>query len=102
MRAVVTGLIPRFDGIDSTDGGVTERYSVSVEEQRGVGAWLTTAAYAVAYRLDLFSNFTYFLDDRVNGDQFQQADRRTRSQSTTLLNGQIAYRLSKRAQLAVD
>ena len=30
----------------------------------------------IAYDLDLFSNFTYFLDDPVNGDQFQQADRR--------------------------
>ena len=28
-------------------------------------------------RLDLFSNFTYFLDDPVNGDQFEQVDRRT-------------------------
>ena len=32
--------------------------------------------YALTYRLNLFSNFTYFLDDPVNGDQFNQRDRR--------------------------
>jgi hypothetical protein len=30
----------------------------------------------VDYRLNLFSDFTYFLDDPVNGDQFEQSDRR--------------------------
>jgi hypothetical protein len=34
------------------------------------------AAYVIRYGLDLYSNFTYFLDDPVNGDQFKQADRR--------------------------
>jgi len=34
------------------------------------------SGYAFAYNLDLFSNFTYFLNDPVNGDQFEQADRR--------------------------
>jgi hypothetical protein len=33
--------------------------------------------YAIDYDLDLFSNFTYFLDDPVNGDQFEQVDKRT-------------------------
>ena len=34
-------------------------------------------AYVVRSHLDLFSNFTYFLDSPVNGDQFAQPDRRT-------------------------
>ncbi len=29
-----------------------------------------------ATTLNLWSNFTYFLDDPVNGDQFEQADER--------------------------
>lgn len=82
-RAVDAGTLGRFDAIDQTDGGKSSRYSVS-------GAWRqssgnTTAqvnAYAVRNRLDLFSNFTYFLDDPVNGDQFSQPDQRT----TTGLN----------------
>ena len=36
-----------------------------------------TQAYFVRYALNLFSNFTYYLDDPVRGDQFEQADRRT-------------------------
>jgi hypothetical protein len=33
-------------------------------------------AFVSRYRLNLFSNFTYVLDDPINGDQFEQADRR--------------------------
>jgi hypothetical protein len=32
--------------------------------------------YGFYYRLNLWSNFTYFLNDPVNGDQFEQVDRR--------------------------
>ena len=40
------------------------------------GGALQTTAYWFKYRLNLFSDFTYFLDDPVNGDQFEQADDR--------------------------
>jgi outer membrane receptor protein involved in Fe transport len=43
-------------------------------------------AYAVRYGLNLFSNFTYYLDDPVDGDQFEQEDRRWIS------GGQITHR----------
>ena len=33
-------------------------------------------AYAIRHRLDLFYDFTYFLDDPWNGDQFEQPDHR--------------------------
>ncbi|MCI0635207.1 MAG: TonB-dependent receptor, partial [Actinobacteria bacterium] len=33
-------------------------------------------AWGLGYELDLFSNFTYFLDDPENGDQFEQLDDR--------------------------
>jgi hypothetical protein len=77
VRAVEDGLIGRFGDLDSTDGGESSRSSASFEWQRTRGAGATkVTAYGIAYELDLFSNFTYFLDDEVNGDQFQQADRR--------------------------
>ncbi|HEY6137678.1 MAG TPA: TonB-dependent receptor [Thermoanaerobaculia bacterium] len=76
-RAVSDGMISRFGFIDPTDGGKTARYSLESEWQRSSPAALTqAAAYALKYRLDLYSNFTYFLDDAVNGDQFEQADDR--------------------------
>jgi hypothetical protein len=34
------------------------------------------AAYAIGSRLRLTSDFTYFLNDPVNGDAFRQVDRR--------------------------
>lgn len=76
-RAVIADDLSRFGLIDPSDGGRTSRYSLAGEWQRNSSASLTQAgAYAIRYRLNLFSNFTYFLDDPVNGDQFEQADDR--------------------------
>lgn len=76
-RAVATGLIDRFGAIDPTDGGKTSRFSLSGDYQQDLGAGILQAnVYGVKYRLNLFSNFTYFLRDSVNGDQFEQADDR--------------------------
>src|SRR5260221_6271296 len=76
-RAVTSGVIDRFGTIDPTDAGRTHRYSLAGEWRRTTGAGLTIAkAYAIGYGLDLFSNFTYFLDDPVHGDQFEQKDAR--------------------------
>jgi hypothetical protein len=76
QRAVSAGLISRFGNIDPTDGGQSERASVSGEAwgRLGAAAW-RTEAYFLDYRLDLFSNFTYFTDP-VHGDQFEQYDNR--------------------------
>jgi outer membrane receptor protein involved in Fe transport len=78
QRAVDSGALDRFGAVDPTDGGNTSRYSVSWDTQRATrdGEWRANA-YAVRSRLQLFSNFTYFLDDPVRGDQFSQAENRT-------------------------
>jgi outer membrane receptor protein involved in Fe transport len=77
QRAIDAGLIDRFGTIDQTDGGDSYRYSGAVEWQRTRGSASTKiTAYGIAYDLNLFSNFTFFLDDPERGDQFQQADRR--------------------------
>ncbi|HEX4347564.1 MAG TPA: TonB-dependent receptor [Vicinamibacterales bacterium] len=76
-RAIDSGLIPRFGAIDPSDGGHSYRYSGSVEWQRGVPSHvLKVSAYGLLYDLDLFSNFTYDLNDPVHGDQVEQADHR--------------------------
>jgi hypothetical protein len=77
-RAVSEGLVNRFGAIDPTDGGRSYRYSLAADWRRGTETSLTRASvYALRYGLNLFSNFTYFLDDPVNGDQFEQLDSRT-------------------------
>jgi outer membrane receptor protein involved in Fe transport len=76
-RALASGLITRFGTLDPSDGGHSDRYSLSGEWQRGSGSSLTkVTAYGIAYDLQLFSNFTFFLDDPVQGDQHEQADHR--------------------------
>ena len=76
-RAVADGRITRFGTIDPTDGGRSWRYSLSSDWQRfDAHSFSEATAYVVDYRLNLFSNFTYFLEDSVHGDQFEQADRR--------------------------
>lgn len=76
-RAVSGGTLARFGFVDPTAGGETSRYTLSSEWQRNSSTSLTQAnGYAIRYRLNLFSNFTYFLDDPDLGDQFEQVDDR--------------------------
>ena len=77
LRAVDQGIIGRFGALDPTDGGDTYRYSGSIDWQRaGRNASTKVTAYGIGYDLNLFSNFTFFLDDPAHGDQFHQTDHR--------------------------
>ena len=78
QAALDSGMIARYGSMDPTDGGISYRYSVSGDWQH-VGDNTVTKAnlYLISYGLDLYSDFTYFLDDPTNGDQFLQKDRRT-------------------------
>jgi len=77
QRAVDAGIIDELGSLDTTVGGETSRYSLS-GGWRGpaLGGAFSGEAYAIDSSLDLFSNFTYLLDDPVNGDQFEQVDER--------------------------
>lgn len=76
-RAVDAGTLDRLGAIDPTDGGRTTRATMNAQWWRASDTSTSKAnAYFTYYDLNLFSNFTYFLDDPVNGDQFLQADRR--------------------------
>ena len=76
-RAVDTGRIGRFDLIDPGPRGSTSRHSLSAELRRSSAESLTRwRGYLLSYDFDLISNFTYLLEDPVNGDQFLQLDER--------------------------
>ncbi len=79
QRAVQSGLIGRFGAIDPNLGGKTHRYGLTGhavhDDRNGDSTELT--AYLVDYELSLFSDFTYFLEDPVDGDEFEQLDERT-------------------------
>jgi hypothetical protein len=76
-RAVDAGTLDRFGVVDPSDAGRSRRYSLSGEWRSASEAGQTRVnAYLIEYRMRLFSNFTYFLDDPVDGDQFEQVDQR--------------------------
>jgi hypothetical protein len=76
-RAVEGGLVDVLGSIDRTLGGESARSSLSLDWRgSAAGGQLAASAYAIDYSLRLYSNFTYFLDDPMEGDQFLQADER--------------------------
>ncbi len=86
-RAIANGLISRFGFVDPTDGGTANRQSVAAEFQRSDGpSSIRAAGFLLRNSLNLFSNFTYFLDHPGEGDQFEQAERRTAA------GGRLTYR----------
>ena len=86
-RALTSGLVSRFGLLDATDGGTIGRESLAAEFQRSHGpSSIRATGYVLHNRVNLFSNFTYFLDDQQNGDQFEQAERRTTA------GGRLTYR----------
>ena len=77
QRAVDSGQVSRFGAVDATDGGATERVSLSFAMRRmNALGWFEFDAHMVQSSLDLFSNFTYFLNNPDEGDQFNQSERR--------------------------
>ncbi len=77
QRAIDAGLIDRYGSLNPTDGGVTGRYSLSFNEvRRDDSGQEQLSAYVIRYKLDLWSTFTYYLVDPVNGDQMLQHDDR--------------------------
>ncbi|SEP70417.1 TonB-dependent receptor [Nitrosomonas ureae] len=79
-RGVASRFIPRLGAIDPSSGGESHRFSLSTALQHSSRYGITQFnLYTLHSNLALFSNFTYFLDDPVNGDQFSQIDKRFQS-----------------------
>jgi hypothetical protein len=72
LRSVEDGTIGRFGYIDPTNGGKSRRYIASAGLDWDDASLL---AYYQRSELNLFHNFTYFIDP-VLGDQVEQAERR--------------------------
>jgi outer membrane receptor protein involved in Fe transport len=96
QRAITSGQIGLYGEEDPTDGGNTDRFALSARMSGtdDAGSWKANA-YIVKSDLDLFNNFTYFLTNPVQGDQFHQHDSRVMSggAASRTLNGTFAGRL---------
>lgn len=77
-RAVRSGAISRFGAIDNTEGGYTGRinFSTKLVQRLRNDDLLEHQLYYSRYQFNLFSNFTFFLNDPVNGDQIKQHETR--------------------------
>jgi len=76
-RAVESGAIDRFGTVDPDSGGESARHALALDWQSDAADSHThVTAYVYRYDLDLFSNFTHFLESPDEGDQFEQTDRR--------------------------
>jgi outer membrane receptor protein involved in Fe transport len=93
LREVEAGRLSRFGSVDPSEGGNSQRHSASLlymSRPREGEEW-NASAYLINYRLSLFSNFTFFANDPVNGDQIEQDDRR-------VISGfQSSYRMAREA-----
>ena len=95
-RALDAGSIGRFGAVDPSDGGRSSRYSLSGEWRSLEGdTSRALGVYAIRSRLNLFSNFTFFLEDPANGDQFEQAESRVTlgAQASQTWSGRLGERL---------
>ena len=75
-RAITSGLIGRLGYLDPYLGGKTTRIGAALNWTQDGATPITALAYAHYYKFKLISNFTYFLDDPVHGDEFEQRDSR--------------------------
>ncbi|MVO09180.1 TonB-dependent receptor [Flavobacterium sp. TP390] len=78
QRAVDSGLISRFGSIDDTEGGNTSRNNVLVNYDKTIdeNTTIRNKVYMSQYDFELYSNFTFFLEDPINGDQIKQKENR--------------------------
>lgn len=77
-RALATGRIGRFGAIDDNEGGITSRYNINFEYVKNLGnnRLLKNQLYFSDYAFELYSNFTFFLNEPEKGDEIRQKERR--------------------------
>lgn len=113
QRAVDSGLISRFGAIDDTEGGTTSRTNLllNYDKRLSPNASIENSFFYSKYDFTLYSNFTFFLDDPVNGDQIKQQESRTlfgfkseysRAFSTNSFEGEWNAGISLRKDLSTD
>jgi outer membrane cobalamin receptor len=77
-RAVENGQTGFFGAIDSDEGGKTSRHNANLSLLTNLdnGGVLRNNLYFSLYDFELYSNFTFFKEDSINGDQIRQKENR--------------------------
>ncbi|TRX56210.1 TonB-dependent receptor [Fulvivirga sp. M361] len=78
QRAVETGEISRFGAIDDTEGGETSRTNIVLDYTKNIdnNSYVKNTIFYSQYDFELYSNFTFFLQDPIRGDQIRQKEDR--------------------------
>ncbi len=91
-RKVADASISRFGSIDPTEGGRTSRTNFNaIHERKWKNTSLKNQLFYSRYDFNLYSNFTFYLYDSVNGDQIQQVDHRNVLGYNTTLQNNTAF-----------
>jgi hypothetical protein len=79
QRLVDNGSISRFGSVDDTEGGNTSRtnFNASLSKPINENTFIKANAFYSKYEFELYSNFTFFLEDPINGDQIKQKENRS-------------------------
>jgi hypothetical protein len=86
-RAVRSGMVGRFDSVDPSEGGNSERQNLSLTYSYvDASQSFTAQTWASRYKLQLWSNFTFFANDPIRGDGIEQND------SRILIGNNVNYR----------
>ena len=78
QRLVDNATISRFGSVDDTEGGKTSRTNFNAIWSKPIdeNTFFKANAFYSNYQFELYSNFTFFLDDPINGDQIKQQEYR--------------------------
>lgn len=79
QRLVDAGIISRFGSVDDTEGGKTSRSNLNFEYYKPISESLFFKGntFYNNYQFELYSNFTFFLENPIDGDQIKQKENRT-------------------------
>ncbi|WP_159474874.1 TonB-dependent receptor [Dyadobacter sp. 3J3] len=116
-RAYESGLIGFYGSIDPSEGGETSRTNfnaqfVTVTPRNFV---IKNQVFYSNYNFELYSNFTFFLQDSINGDQIRQKEKRNlygyngsisketyvgKTRFTTTVGAQFRHDLTNKTELS--
>ena len=78
QRLIDSGILSRFGSVDDTEGGSTSRTNFNVGYIKTIdeNTFVKSNVFYSKYQFELYSNFTFFLKDPINGDQIRQKENR--------------------------
>lgn len=93
QRLIDSGTISRFGSVDNTEGGNTSRTNFNIAYAKPVDetTFIKSNVFYSNYQFELYSNFTFFLEDPINGDQIRQKENRNLYGLNTEINKKVKF-----------